>query len=68
MRRKERIYHDGEIRIINKFLWIPLYIQIDANNFEFRWLEKAKIRQKYIYGYRGFTWVNLKFIDKDEEK
>ena len=55
-----------ETRIVERFLLLPVTL-----NNEKRWLETARIEQKYIYTYtydNGFAnpignWVNIKFID-----
>ena len=55
-----------ETRIVERFLLLPVTL-----NNEKRWLEKAKIEQRYIYTYTydcGFAnpigmWVNYRFID-----
>ena len=55
-----------ETRIVERFLLFPVTL-----NNEKRWLEKAKIEQRYIYTYTydcGFAnpegrWMNYRFID-----
>lgn len=50
----------NDTRIINKFLFIPLKL-----NNEIRWLERAKILQKFsmeTWASAG-EWENQKFID-----
>ena len=55
-----------ETRIVERFLLFPVTL-----NDEKRWLEKAKIKQRYIYTYTydcGFAnpegrWMNYRFID-----
>ena len=55
-----------ETRIVERFLLLPVTL-----NGEKRWLEKAKIEQRYIYTYTydcGFAnpegrWMNYRFID-----
>ena len=55
-----------ETRIVERFLLFPVTL-----NDEKRWLEKAKIEQRYIYTYTydcGFAnpegrWMNYRFID-----
>ena len=55
-----------ETRIVERFLPFPVTL-----NDEKRWLEKAKIEQRYIYTYTydcGFAnpegrWINYRFVD-----
>ena len=57
---------ENDTRIVNMFLLFPIRI-----GNERRWLEMAKIEQKYVYTYtydNGFAhevgnWVDIKFID-----
>ena len=57
---------EHETRILERFLLFPVTL-----NDEKRWLEKAKIEQRYIYTYTydyGFAnpegrWMNYRFID-----
>ena len=57
--------NDGDIRIINKFLFLPLCI-----NSELRWLEYVSITQKFVsyrsefYPFVDSFWFNLKFNKK----
>jgi hypothetical protein len=47
----------GETRIITRFLWTPV-----GDGTCIRWLEFAKIKQKYYYGSNP-RWYNLEFVD-----
>lgn len=47
------------VRVVEKFLWRPRLIEDpDKGCEEFRWLEKAKVREKYIFG-----WTEIGFDD-----
>jgi hypothetical protein len=47
-----------EIRIIRKFLWFPLRIDLER-----RWLEYATIEYVYEYSFHEAWWSARKFID-----
>lgn len=50
----------GDERVIKVFLFIPRKIGRDI-----RWLETAKIRQRYVYRWKepGTCWFDCDFVD-----
>ena len=53
-----------DIRIIKRFLIIPVKI-----NDEYRWMEKASIKQQYLYTTgHCMKWVNISWEDKVNKK
>lgn len=63
MRIKKEYPKEGDIKVIRKFLWMPL--EIDG---ETRWLEYANIKCKWIV--RGdmmdfwWEWSPIEFVDE----
>lgn len=52
--------HIGDTKIITKFLFLPKKL-----NYEWRWLEKAKIRQMFLFNsdLRDFKWKDMEWVD-----
>jgi hypothetical protein len=48
-----------DVRIIQKFTWIPLIV-VRICNIQISWLENVKIQQKYCCG----KWTNTMIIDE----
>lgn len=62
---KVKKYHnDGDIRIISRFLIIPMGI---SNHY--RWLERVSIEQRYVgikcdgHDVSGGYWINAEWVD-----
>jgi len=59
---------NNTIRIVEKFLWLPVTIKTWRQDYgETRWLEKAKIEQKFYaegYGIFKSKWRNIQFLNK----
>ena len=51
----------GDIKIVKKFLFLPLTI-----SFETRWLEEVTI--EYIFKPYSKTWCPLRFLDNEEKE
>jgi hypothetical protein len=50
-------------RIINRFLWLPTYIEQVNNTKEYRWLEWIIVEQNRYMGYYGWgPWKDRRFI------
>lgn len=58
MRWRPRVISHGIIRTVRRFLWLPRFIE-----GEWRWLERASIRQMYIVGLAGNRWEDQRWID-----
>ena len=63
MKRKVRIYHEGEERIRKGFLFFPKYIKISDDYWESRWLERAVWKEQYTTGYNLNSWDPVEWID-----
>lgn len=67
MRWKEKpIPKEGSERIVKRFLILPLLLC-----GEWRWLETAFIKQKFLYVYDGYSafgaWANREFVNEKGE-
>lgn len=51
----------GDIKIVKKFLFLPLTI-----DYETRWWEEVTI--KYVYKERNSSWEPLRFLDNEEKE
>jgi hypothetical protein len=51
--------NDGDTRIFRTFLFLPRTL-----NGETRWLEKARIKQRYWWNFNG--WEDIAFVDEKE--
>ena len=56
--KAEKVIHHNDIRAITKFLLIPRCL-----NGEWRWLERATIKQRFHCGYDDHQWENEEWID-----
>ncbi len=63
MKRKVRIYHDGEERIKEGFLFFPKSIKISDDYFESRWLERARWKERFYPGWGDDYWTSVEWID-----
>ena len=53
----------GATRVVRRFLWLPLTMCVgDAENYEWRWLEFANIKQEYFSGKYGTGWEDQEFV------
>lgn len=64
MRWKTRLIREGETRIIDKFLILPLTIY-SKGFLETRWLCWSRIQQRRDYSQDdGAYWTNIGFVDE----
>ena len=61
MRKKQRICHSGDTRIIKKFFLFPERIKISRDYFEWVWLEIVTIKQEYCDYYEGSGWEDIEY-------
>lgn len=52
-------YEDGEKRVVTKFLLLPRRIGLER-----RWLEKAKIEQRFCEGAEVDYWLDVRWADR----
>lgn len=63
MRIKSKIYNNGDIRIVRRFLLLPHSVNEDGMMIT-RWLEWATIKQKKFHN----MWTTLEFVyDKNKQ-
>ena len=55
----------GEIRIVRRFLWLPLILCVDKyhTRYEWRWLEFADIKQTYFFRTYDRGWEDQGFVN-----
>jgi hypothetical protein len=58
---RRKVYSHGDERVISKFLLFPLTIR-----GEWRWLERAFIRQRRFETYVGDGWDNVNWESTDQ--
>lgn len=51
--------NNGDIKIVTKFLWLPVII-----GNEFRWMEKATIKYEYIGYFDSSEWDPIEFLNQ----
>jgi hypothetical protein len=51
--------HDGQERLVRRFLWLPVVVA-----GEWRWLERATLRQRYS---ESCGWFSLGYVDETKE-
>lgn len=49
----------GDIRVVRRFLWVPLRI-----GSKWRWFERAHIKQEWDNNFHN--WYNVMFVDDAE--
>lgn len=59
----------GTLRSVNRFLWFPKCLENDKGENEWRWLEKARIQQRYcwtlINPFFENVWYDVRWDDDE---
>lgn len=63
--RRQVAPKEGDWRTVTRFLFLPTVFSVGPKGpFEWRWLERARICQKFVDGIFGPHWLSLHW---DEE-
>jgi hypothetical protein len=59
----------GDVRMVSRFIWFPTCLCNDKDEYEWRWLERSNVQQKYwwtlINPFFENRWQDVRWEDED---